>query len=172
VHSSRKVLKTLRINKSRDVTGAELMVCVAPLRAVARILTGDRERADDLAEKAIIQVFADPQPRPPGAKLKTWMFTILHNLYYCEQSRKRAPTQSVGDMVAEPPPTLSREEESLVFRDFGRAFRQLGDGEREVLILEGASGLSCEEVAKVCGCTAAAIGTRVSSARQKLLRAI
>jgi RNA polymerase sigma-70 factor (ECF subfamily) len=57
---------------------------------------------------------------------------------------------------------------ALEFCDFRRAFWQLSDDHREVLILVGASGLSYEEAAAVCDCAVGTIKSRVSRARSEL----
>jgi RNA polymerase sigma-70 factor (ECF subfamily) len=58
---------------------------------------------------------------------------------------------------------------ALEFCDFRRAFWQLSDDHREVLILVGASGLSYEDAAQVCNCAVGTIKSRVSRARSELV---
>jgi RNA polymerase sigma-70 factor (ECF subfamily) len=65
------------------------------------------------------------------------------------------------------PPT---QESALEFCDFRRAFWQLGEDHREVLMLVGASGLSYEEAAKICQCAVGTIKSRVSRARDELTK--
>jgi RNA polymerase sigma-70 factor (ECF subfamily) len=60
------------------------------------------------------------------------------------------------------------QEAHLELDDFRRAFWQLSDDKREVLILVGASGLSYEETAKICGCAEGTVKSRVSRARLEL----
>ncbi len=67
-------------------------------------------------------------------------------------------------------PVLPNQVASLEFGDFRRAFWQLADDRREVLILVGASGLSYEEAAKVCDCPKGTVKSRVSRARRELLQ--
>ena len=62
------------------------------------------------------------------------------------------------------------QEANLEFCDFRRAFKQLNPDQREVLMLVGASGLSYEEAAAVCGCAVGTIKSRASRARQDLKR--
>jgi len=70
------------------------------------------------------------------------------------------------------PVVLPSQVASLEFGDFRRAFWQLGDGSREVLILVGASGLSYQDAATVCGCRKGTMMSRMSRARRELLRAL
>ena len=52
--------------------------------------------------------------------------------------------------------------------DFRKALSQLPDDQREALVLVGATGLSYEEAAEVCGCAVGTIKSRVSRARSRL----
>ena len=62
------------------------------------------------------------------------------------------------------------QESALEFCDFRRAFWQLSEDHREVLMLVGASGLSYEEAAEICKCAVGTIKSRVSRARQELTK--
>jgi RNA polymerase sigma-70 factor (ECF subfamily) len=151
---------------------SNIAACIPALRAVSLTLTGDRQRADDLVERAIRQAQSDPQPMPTGPKVRVWMFSILHDLHYSGSGldQRRAAIQPIDDRRADTPPTASSQEGYLLSEDdFRKAFWQLDAHEREVLILVEASGLSRHEVAKVCCCTTRTIDVCVSRARQKLL---
>jgi RNA polymerase sigma-70 factor (ECF subfamily) len=54
------------------------------------------------------------------------------------------------------------------FEDFRVALLQLAPDQREALILVGASGLSYEEAAEICGCAVGTIKSRVNRARGRL----
>jgi RNA polymerase sigma-70 factor (ECF subfamily) len=149
---------------------AELVQCIPHLRAFARSLTRDRERADDLVHDAAVRALAAADQFTPGTNFKAWIFTILRNLYYNE-ARKNSSRQLAFDESMMPEHALpATQEATLEFRDFRRAFWQLGADHREVLMLVGASGLSYEEAAKVCNCAVGTIKSRVSRARHELTR--
>jgi DNA-directed RNA polymerase specialized sigma24 family protein len=144
--------------------------CIPALRAVSFVLTGDRQRAVALVEKTIIHFFTDPRNAPPGASLKVWMLMTLHSLHFSESSQTRKAIHPLGAAVAESPASSSNPEVSLGSVEFRCAFWRLCDDEREALFLREAGGLSCEEVAKVCGCTTRVIETLALRARRKLER--
>ena len=54
------------------------------------------------------------------------------------------------------------------FLDFRTALDRLAADQREALILVGASGLSYEEAAAICGCAVGTMKSRVNRARTKL----
>jgi RNA polymerase sigma-70 factor (ECF subfamily) len=155
---------------TRNVAESDLIACVPHLRAFAWFLTKNRERADDLVQDAIVRVLAEAHQFEPCTNLKVWMFTILHNLHYNELRESHIRIQSLDDPLVYEPAALPSQIASLEFGDFRRAFWQLGDDRREALILVGASGLSYEDAAKVCGCPKGTIKCRASRARRELLR--
>ena len=56
----------------------------------------------------------------------------------------------------------------MQFLDFRAAMDRLAADHREALILVGASGLSYEEAANLCGCAVGTMKSRVNRARAKL----
>ena len=147
---------------------AALVDVLPHLRAFARSLTRRREQADDLVNDAVVRALSAAAQFQPGTNFKAWMFTILRNLYYNEGRKNRA-TVSLDEAEALMPSVAPVQQATLEFCDFRRAFWQLGDDHREVLILVGASGLSYEEAAEVCGCAIGTIKSRVSRARAELM---
>jgi RNA polymerase sigma-70 factor (ECF subfamily) len=156
--------------EARNVAESDLIACVPHLRAFAWFLTKNRERADDLVQDAIVRVLAEAHQFEPCTNLKVWMFTILHNLHYNELRESLIRIQSLDDPLEYEPAALPSQIASLEFGDFRRALWKLNDDWREALILIGASGLSYEEVAKVCECSPGTVKSRVSRARRELLR--
>jgi len=147
---------------------AALVDVLPHLRAFARSLTRRREQADDLVNDAVVRALSAAEQFQPGTNFKAWMFTILRNLFYNE-GRKNRSTVSLDEAESLMPSVLPSQHAALEFCDFRRAFWQLSDDHREVLILVGASGLSYEEAAEVCGCAIGTIKSRVSRARSELL---
>jgi RNA polymerase sigma-70 factor (ECF subfamily) len=144
--------------------------CIPALRAVSFVLTGDRRRAVALVEKTLIHFFTDPRDAPPGASLKVRMLMTLHGLHFSERGQDGKAIRSPGAAVVESPASMSSPNVSLGSTEFRRAFWRLCDDEREALFLREAGGLSCGEVAKVCGCATSATETLALRARQKLQR--
>lgn len=148
---------------------AALVEVLPHLRAFARYLTRRREQGDDLVNDTVVRALSAADQFQPGTNFRAWMFMILRNLYY-NQGRKNRIIVPIDDMestVLSVPPS---QQAALEFCDFRRAFWQLGDDHREVLILVGASGLSYEETAEICGCAVGTIKSRVSRARSELIK--
>lgn len=147
-----------------------LVDCIPHLRAFARSLTRNRDRADDLVHDAAVRALAAADQFTPGTNFKAWIFTILRNLYYNEGRKDHSRNVPFDEATVTEHAIPATQEAALEFCDFRRAFWQLGEDHREVLMLVGASGLSYEEAAEICRCAIGTIKSRVSRARQELTK--
>jgi RNA polymerase sigma-70 factor (ECF subfamily) len=113
----------------------------------------------------------------PGSNVKSWLFTILRNIWLNRLRRRRAAPKMVeldGDegaaqtavVAAEDPHALyvSKVERQLV-RD---AILQLSDEFREIIVLREYLDLSYQEIASILGCPAGTVMSRLGRARSKL----
>ena len=142
---------------------------LSDLRAYARSLAGDKQRADDLVQNAILRALDAAQQFTPGTNFRAWAFTILRNVFYNQWRSQASRHVSLDDdatLIA--PKTAPTQDASLEFCDFRRAFAQLGADHREALLLVGASGLTYVEAAAVCNCAPGTMKSRVSRARSAL----
>lgn len=148
-----------------------IAACVPVLRGVAFVLTGCRDSADDLIEKVIMRMFTTPAGVRSDGPPRLRMLTILHELYYTGEDRRRGTIQSTWKMRESASIMLPvRHNSSPVFRDFDHAFWHLCDYERELLFLKEVNDLSGAEIAQICGCTSTTIDVRLSHAHWKLAR--
>jgi RNA polymerase sigma-70 factor (ECF subfamily) len=145
-----------------------LVDSIPHLRAFARSLTRNRDRADDLVHDAAVRALAAADQFTPGTNFKAWIFTILRNLYYNEGRKDHSRNVPFDEATVTEHAIPATQEAALEFCDFRRAFWQLGEDHREVLMLVGASGLSYEEAAAICSCAVGTIKSRVSRARREL----
>lgn len=149
-----------------------LIDSIPHLRAFARSLTRNRDLADDLVHDAAVRALAAADQFTPGTNFKAWIFTIMRNLYYTEGRKHHSLNVPFDETAAEGYAIPATQEATLEFRDFRRAFWQLSEDHREVLMLVGASGLSYEEAANICHCAVGTIKSRVSRARDELKKTL
>lgn len=138
------------------------------LRAFAISLTRNVTLADDLVQETILKAWSNMEKFEAGSNLDAWLFTILRNTYYSALRKTRREVQdSEGThaaLLSEKPAHDGR----LAFQDFQRAFDLLSPEHREVLILVGASGFTCEEAAGMMGVAVGTVKSRASRARKRL----
>lgn len=146
----------------------ELTELIPHLRAFARSLCGNPTLADDVAQDAMLKAWKARDKFKPGSNLKAWTFTILRNQFYSIKRRSWRAT-SLDQQVAEQTIVAQNDQEKAVqLNELRRGLDSLKDDQREALILVGASGLSYEEAAEICGCAVGTIKSRVSRARKAL----
>lgn len=148
----------------------ELLTALPHLRAFARSLTGDLDRADDLVQDAVARALAAAHQYTPGTNFKAWVFTILRNLYFNDLRRGKFKAESLDDAPLDSCAVPPRQEANLEFDDLRRALMQLTAEQRQVVILVGASGFSYEDAARICDCAVGTIRSRLSRARRELIR--
>jgi len=146
----------------------EITLYLSSLRAFAISLTRNMAAADDLVQDTIVKGWTNIDKFQPGTNMQAWLFTILRNTFYSDRRKNR---REVPDPEGIHAATLFEKPEhdgKLAFNDFQRAFDQLSPEHREVLILVGASGFSCEQASVMMGVAVGTVKSRTSRARKRL----
>lgn len=138
------------------------------LRAFAISLTRDVAAADDLVQDTILKAWSNIEKFDPTTNLDAWLFTILRNTFYSSLRRTRREVSDPDGAHAAGLSVKPAHDSRLAFQDFQRAFDLLSPEHREVLILIGASGFSCEEAAGLMGVAVGTVKSRASRARRRL----
>jgi len=146
---------------------------VAPhLRAFARGLCGCRDRADDLAQEAMLRAWAARERYAAGTNFKAWTFTILRNHFYSEARRARFHGD-YDEVAAERILCAEASQESAIdLADVLRALTAIPATYREALVLVAAGNLSYEEIAEICGIALGTVKSRICRARAMLCKII
>ncbi len=151
-------------NEFREGLIAEL----SNLRAFAVSLCGSVQQADDLVQDTMLKAWGNADKFQPGTSLRAWLFTILRNTYYSLYRKRGREVQDSEGTYADRLATHGNQESHLDLADFRKALAKLPEEQREVLIMVGATGLSYEETAEICGVAIGTIKSRVNRARAKL----
>jgi len=155
--------------KAQDTSLRDDLVAAIPnMRAFAISLCGNRDRADDLVQEALVKAWNHLESFEQGTNLKAWLFTILRNGYFSElRKTKREIADSDGQFAARLA-VAPEQQGHLDLIDLNNALAKLPPDQREALILVGAEGFSYEDAAGVCGCAVGTVKSRVNRARVKL----
>jgi RNA polymerase sigma-70 factor (ECF subfamily) len=131
--------------------------------------TGDRDRAEELAQEVFARAVAAP-PRNP----RPWLFAVALNLVREEGRRAVRRGRRLELYRAEQPATAPAPDEALLreerIKRVRTALDTLTDRDREALLLS-AEGMGYDEIAQTLGMARGSIGTTLARARRRLVEA-
>jgi RNA polymerase sigma-70 factor, ECF subfamily len=147
------------------------------LYGYAMVLSRDRTEAEDLLQETCVRAIQAIENLRPDSNVKSWLFTILRNIWFNRLRRRRAAPKMVeldGDeSPAQTAVAASKDPHALYVSKVEReqvreAIQQLSDEFREVIVLREYGDLSYQEIASVLGCPAGTVMSRLGRARSKL----
>ena len=136
----------------------DLVAAIPNMRAFAISLCGNRDRADDLVQEALVKAWNHLDSFEVGTNLKAWLFTILRNAYFSELRKTKREVADCEGQIAARVAVPAEQDAHLDLKDLSLALAELPADQREALILVGAEGFSYEDAASISGC---AVGTVV-----------
>jgi RNA polymerase sigma-70 factor, ECF subfamily len=131
--------------------------------------TGDRDRAEDLAQETFARAVSAPPDNP-----RPWLFAVALNLV--REDWRRASTRGRrlellrnddGPQTPTPDTVYERNEDAERVR---AALATLKERDREALLLK-AEGFNYDEIAEALGLARGAVGTTLARARRRLVDA-
>ena len=146
----------------------QLVDAIPDLRAYARSISGNIDRADDLVQETLAKAIAKRTQFVAGTNIKAWLVTILRNQYYSEGRKSRREFEDVEGYHAAKLSDVPRQLGHLEMKEFLYALQMLPEDQREALVLIGASGFSYKEAAAILGTRVGTVKSRVSRARVEL----
>ena len=166
-------LSTIRTTKDRadDTSPAvrdAMLAAVPRLRAFAISLSRNVDRADDLVQETLLRAIANIDSFQPGTQMTAWLFTILRNLVRSEYRKRRREVEDADGRYLESLKSPPEQHSRVEFEEFRDALAKLPIGQREALLLVGASGFSYDEAAAICETPVGTTKSRVNRARTRL----
>jgi RNA polymerase sigma-70 factor (ECF subfamily) len=147
------------------------------LYGYAMVLSRDRTEAEDLVQETCVRAVQATESLRPDSNVKSWLFTILRNIWLNQLRQRRAAPKivelDVDESTAETAVEPSKDPHALyvskVERELVReAIQQLSEEFREIIMLREYGELSYQEIASVLGCPAGTVMSRLGRARSKL----
>jgi len=147
------------------------------LYGYAMVLSRDHTEAEDLVQETCFRAVKAIESLQPGSNTKSWLFTILRNIWLNQVRQRRTAPMIVELDVDESTLAMAVEASkdphallvSKVERDqVRRAIQQLPDEFREIIVLREYEELSYQEIATLLDCPAGTVMSRLGRARSKL----
>ena len=149
-------------------------------------LTKSKADADDLVQDTLVRAYRFYDRYEPGTNFKAWLLRIQVNLFanrYRRSVRERTlldgpAADPVGEGcmsaatmrgLADP---VGEAERSILCREIERAFEQLSDDARTIVLLADVHELSYKEIAEVIGKPVGTVMSRLHRARRQLKAAL
>jgi RNA polymerase sigma-70 factor, ECF subfamily len=161
----------------KTMKDASLFGCVDGLFGYAMALTRNPTEAADLVQETYVRALKAKERLRHGSNVKSWMFTILRNIWLNQLRHKhRAPQiveleahQGTADTTTkrskDPYAQYVSEMEQKEVRN---AIQQLPTQFREIIILREYEELSYQEIAALLECPAGTVMSRLARARSRL----
>ena len=147
----------------------ELLVAEIPnLRAFGASLSGSMTMADDLVQDTLLKAWSHSGSFKEGTNIRAWLFTILRNTYYSMYRKRGREVQDTDGIYSSRVAIPADQDGALDLADLRTALGKLPEEQREVLIMVGATGLSYEEAADICGVAVGTVKSRVNRGRNRL----
>lgn len=147
----------------------DIVDLLVPLRRYARSLTRDTLRADDLVHDALVRALEARPALRPGTNLRTWMMTVLHNVFIDDQRRRRVETRHADVLVQlSDEITPPAQEGHVRLAQIRRAFQTLPEEQRAALHLVTLEGMAYADAAAVLGIPIGTLMSRLGRGRAAL----
>jgi RNA polymerase sigma-70 factor (ECF subfamily) len=161
-------MKQLQTEDELRAQIAELMPALYRFSCSFTRRDADRE---DLVQETAMRAISSLHQFQPGTRLKSWLFTIMRNTFYNQlyAENKQLKIMQKGSVVWEKAAPMSQEW-MLRLQDAQIAIADLPTDFRHAL-MAGLSGESYEEIALDLNCAVGTVKSRISRARQRLVRA-
>ena len=147
----------------------DIVDLLVPLRRYARSLTRDTLRADDLVHETLVRALEAKGSLRPNTNLRTWMMTVLHNVFIDEQRRKRVEARHADVLVQlSEEVSLPAQEGQVRLAQIRRAFETLPEEQRAALHLVTLEGMAYADAAAVLGIPIGTLMSRLGRGRAAL----
>ncbi|KQM18435.1 RNA polymerase subunit sigma [Novosphingobium sp. Leaf2] len=145
---------------------------IPALRRYAHAMLRHRDDADDLVQDVLERAIGGWHNRRKGASLRSWLFTILHNLALDRLRRlaRRGITAPLDDVSEVHLATPAFQEQGVEARDVLALIALLPADQRSVLLLVAVEDLSYAEAAAVLDVPQGTVMSRLARARERLRR--
>lgn len=147
----------------------DIVDLLVPLRRYARSLTRDALRADDLVHDTLVRALETQGSLRPNTNLRTWMMTVLHNVFIDERRRRQVESRHADALVQmsedKAPPA---QEAQVRLAQIRRAFLTLPEEQRAALHLVTLEGMAYADAAAVLGIPIGTLMSRLGRGRAAL----
>lgn len=146
---------------------------IARLYGVARVIVGDRERAEDAVQDALLVAWRDIAGLRDIDRFDAWLYRLVVRACYRHAGHARSRNVVELRLLPDDEHESAGVESAVVERDrIDRGFRRLAPDQRAVLVLHHHLGLGLLEVADILNIPVGTVKSRLFRAIQTIRSAI
>lgn len=146
-----------------------ILAQIPHLRRYARALLGDKARAEDLVQDCLERAWSRFHLWRESSNLRTWLFTIMHNLHAnAARTASRRPQTVPLDETGTAAPTRAEQEDGLELASIETALAMLTEEQRQVILLVGLEEMSYQQAAAVLDVPIGTVMSRLHRGRERL----
>ena len=142
--------------------------------SIALRYSGNQAAAMDIAQESFLKVLGAIQEFRGEAGFESWLYRIVVNTCLDHQRRGRRLMPFLGELIE----AVSAQGETVLHRlmrveledDVQRIVARLSPEQRMVVVLRYTEGLSYDEIARILGCSAGTVASRLNRAHKVLER--
>jgi RNA polymerase sigma-70 factor (ECF subfamily) len=155
---------------------SDLISALPRLRRYARVLTRDRNRADDLVQDTLTRAWEKRALWRADSNLSAWLLAIMHNVHANQHAMRRRELAQysldadAGPMAGWEIPVPATQADRVEAAEVLLQIDRLPAEQREVLVLAALRELRYEEIAAELGIPIGTVMSRLARARDKLRR--
>lgn len=147
------------------------------LYSYAMVLTRNPAEAEDLVQETFVRALKAIGRLRTDSNIKSWLFTILRNIWLNQLRRRRTGPEMIEMDVDESTTNIAVETSKdphalyvskVQHEQVREAIEQLPVEFREIILLREYEELSYQQIASVLGCPAGTVMSRLGRARSKL----
>ena len=139
------------------------------LRRYALTLARDAERSDDLVQESALRAIGNIGRWTPGTNLRSWLMTILHNVFINDAMRRRPILTADGELDATATESDTQDARDRL-RDVERAISGLNPGQRQIIWLACVEEREFHEISDQLRIPLGTVRSRLCRAREQLRR--
>ncbi|MDQ0562453.1 sigma-70 family RNA polymerase sigma factor [Rhizobium mesoamericanum] len=147
----------------------EIVELIPALRAFARTFYQHQNDADDLVQETLVRALSNIDHFQKGTRLKSWLFTIMRNIFCTRYRIAKREAVGVTDCVSSQESVQPVQEWRVLGHEIEAACVKLPEKYRTAFEYIFIDGRSYEEAADHFHCPIGTIKSRVNRARKHLM---
>jgi RNA polymerase sigma-70 factor, ECF subfamily len=141
---------------------------IPSLRRYAWTLLRNSSDADDLVQECLLKALDRIDTLRAASDLRSWLFTIMHNLYVNRWRRMKLRARLAADNAEAELAVGPSQQASAEIQDVLRGLSTLTEEQRQIVLLVAVEGFQYGEVAAMLGIPVGTVMSRLSRARDRL----